>query len=327
MPIETNTRVNQSAAITLLKERLSKFETNEGRLHGLAYKPRPNDVGISTTPKAGTTWVQQICHQIRCAEVQQAETGMDFEEISAVVPWIELAFDQGQDLDADQPPLGHHTLRFFKTHCWYDHCPRFPKAIVVFRDPCDVLLSFYSFFEGWFFEPGSIDLETFAEEFWLARAVPDSTKMQNASYFVHLISWYQRRHDDDPAILILFYEDLVDDLKRQVRRIAKFLSNEHHKFETEQIIQHTVQHSSFSFMKQHEFRFDEKLSKLARNEACGLPRDAGMSKSKLNNGRPGVAASQMSEKLRSKIQDKWNDVVLAATGIATYAELRHKCNR
>lgn len=327
MPIETNFRETQSSALILLKHRLSKFETEEGRLHGLSYKPRANDIGISTTPKAGTTWVQQICHQIRCAEIQP-EICMDFDEISAVVPWIELAFDQGQDLDADQPPVIHNTLpRLFKTHCWYNHCPRFPKTIVVFRDPCDVLLSFYNFFDGWFFTPGSIDIETFAEGFWLARGVPDDTKMQNASYFVHLISWYERRRVDDSAVLIVFYEDLVDDLEGQVRRIAKFLSNENHNFETEQVIQHAVHHSTFSFMKQHECRFDEKLSKFARNEACGLPRDAGMSKSKLDKGIAGVAASRMSEELRSKIQEKWDAVVLAATGCATYAQLRQKCNK
>jgi Sulfotransferase domain len=320
MAIEANSGENQSAAIILLKQRLSKFETEEGRLHNLAYKPRPNDVGISTSPKAGTTWVQQICHQIRCAKIP--EKCMDFEEISSVVPWIELAFDQGQDLEADQPPFEHDNFpRLFKTHCWYNHCPPFPKTIVVFRDPCDVLLSFFCFFEGWFFEPGAIDLETFADEFWMDRGVPDDTKMQNASYFVHLISWYEQRHVE-PSLLFVFYEDLVDNLEAQVRRIAKFLSNEHHNFDTEQVIQHTVQHSSFSFMKQHESHFDEKLSKLARNEACGLPKNAGMSKSKVNTGKIGVGASTLSERLRSKIQQKWDEVVRPVSGCATYSELR-----
>lgn len=324
MPFEANAKEKQSAEISLLKQRLSKFETEEGRLHGLAYKPRANDVGLSTSPKAGTTWVQQICHQIRCAATSP-ETCMEFDEISTVVPWIELAFDQGQDLEADQAPFGHADLpRLFKTHCWYNHCPRFPKTIVVLRDPCDVLLSFYRFFEGWFFEPNSIDIETFANEFWLARGVPDDTKMQNASYFVHLISWYERRQDE-AAVLIVFYEDLISDLDRQVRRIAKFLSNEHHNFETEQVIQHAVRHSSFDFMKAHEFsHFDEKLSKLARNEACGLPGDAGMTQSKLKTGKTGLGTTTLPEKLRSKIQRKWDEVVLPLTGCATYTDLRSK---
>lgn len=148
---------------------------------------------------------------------------MTFEEISEVVPWLELGADQGQDLDA--PQYGHERglPRIFKTHAWEEHCPKFPKVIVVLRNPEDVLLSFYRFFEGWFFEPGTISLEAFAKEFWLARGVPTS-KMQNASYFVHLTSWYKRR--DDPNVLILFFEDLKDDLRPQVQRVAKFLSTD-----------------------------------------------------------------------------------------------------
>ena len=45
-----------------------------------AWVPRPTDVVISTPPKTGTTWVQQIVHQLR--------TGgdMDFEDIYQPIP-------------------------------------------------------------------------------------------------------------------------------------------------------------------------------------------------------------------------------------------------
>lgn len=47
---------SDSPAMRLMKERLGKFETEEGRLKGLAFVPVPADVLISTTPKAGTTF-------------------------------------------------------------------------------------------------------------------------------------------------------------------------------------------------------------------------------------------------------------------------------
>jgi Sulfotransferase domain len=148
---------------------------------------------------------------------------MSFEEISEVVPWLELAFDQGQDLDA--PQYGHTmgSPRFFKSHAWEPDCPKFPKTIVVLRRPEDVVVSFYKFFEDWFFDAGTIALDEFAREFWLVRGVPP-TKMQNASYFVHLISWYERRHDRN--ILFVCFEDLLEDLEREVRRISRFVSNQ-----------------------------------------------------------------------------------------------------
>jgi Sulfotransferase domain len=325
MPIERAVEEEQTDAIRLLKQRLSNFETHEGRNQGLAYIPRPNDVAISTTPKAGTTWAQQICHQIRCGLISP-ENCMDFEEISEVVPWIELAADIGQDLRADQPPVfdAGNVPRLFKTHCWHDHCPRFPKTIVVLRDPFDVVVSFYNFFEGWFFEPGSIDIATFTREFWLARGVPES-KMENASYFVHLTTWYVNRHGSDSTkVLIVCFEDLKDDLQYQVRRIAKFLSNEHYSFDRDDVIEHALKYSSFSFMKENEYYFDEKLTKLGRNEACGLPKDAGMAKTKISRGSSDVGSTSLSEELRSEIQAKWDEVVLPVTGCRNYNELRQK---
>lgn len=146
---------------------------------------------------------------------------MSFSEISEAVPWLELAEDQGQDLEAPQYGENKGLPRLFKTHAWEEHCPRFPKTIVVLRNPDDVLLSFYNFFAGWFFEEGAISLDAFADEFWLSRGTPES-KMQNASYFIHLLSWYRRK--DDPSVLIICFEDLLDDLEGQVQRVARFLS-------------------------------------------------------------------------------------------------------
>ena len=315
----------QSAAIILLKERLSKFETVAGRLKGLSFQPEANDVAIATTPKAGTTWVQQICHQIRCALVAPQRC-MEFDEISTVVPWIELAHDLGQNLQGEQMPFAttEELPRFYKTHCWYNHCPRFPKTIVVLRDPCDVLTSFYSFFEGWFFDSGSIDVETFANEFWLSRGVPDDSMTQNASYFVHLSSWYaQYLGGASPGILLVFFEDLQDDLENQIRRIAKFVSNEHHNFDVDKVIHHATSHATFSFMKENEGKFDEKLTKLGRNEVCGLAKDAGMSKSKIATGKSGLGRS-LPHKIRAKIQIKWDEVVYPVTGCRDYGELRAK---
>jgi hypothetical protein len=60
MPFEESS-LSQSDAIALMKQRLSGFETEQGRLQGLSYVPLKDDeVVITTTPKAGTTWTQQV---------------------------------------------------------------------------------------------------------------------------------------------------------------------------------------------------------------------------------------------------------------------------
>lgn len=228
------------------------------------------------------------------------------------------------------------------------------KKIVVLRDPMDVVVSFYKFFSGWFFEPNSISLTDFSREFWLQRGVPAS-RMNNASYFVHLTSWYNTKRKDDEQVLIIFFEDLKEDLERQVRRVAKFISTdkvglrstclrEHergqriivahlalfsthihtqHDFTTDDCIQLATERASFQFMKEHGGQFDEKLSKRARNEACGLPQNAGIgTSSKINAGQSGSGAVALSDDLKSEIEAKWKEVVEPVTGCSTYEELR-----
>jgi hypothetical protein len=48
---------DQSEAVAIIK----KFEAEEGRLRGFSYVPQGrNEVVITTSPKAGTTWMQQV---------------------------------------------------------------------------------------------------------------------------------------------------------------------------------------------------------------------------------------------------------------------------
>jgi len=236
---------------------------------------------------------------------------MDFEEISVPVPWIEMAHDLGQDLNADQG----YTPRAFKTHCWYDHCPKGAKYIVVVRDPHDVAVSFFSFFQGWFFEPGEVSIDEFVQGFWLARGTPESN-MQNASYFHHLLSWWEHRHD--PNVLFLFYEDLKDDLAMHVTQIARLMELD----DVEERSKIAVQHATFEFMSLHSQHFDERHSKLARNAACSLPPDAGLKNGKVREGKSGAGRPALSAGLAAAIDTKWTDVVGQATGCNTYVQLR-----
>ena len=211
------------------------------------------------------------------------------------------------------------TPRAFKTHCWYDHCPKADgvKYIVVVRDPHDVALSFFSFFEGWFFQPGEVSLDEFVRGFWLARGVP-SSPLNNASYFHHLLSWWA--HRADPNVLFLFYEDLKADLAGHVARICAFLSLD----DAEARCKLAVDHSSFAFMSAHGSHFDERHSKIARNAACGLPEDAGLRNSKVRAGESGAGRPALSTELAAEIDARWKEVVGGETGCTSYAELRRR---
>ena len=81
---------------------------------------------VATFPKSGTTFVTNICHQLR----SRCEAN-DFEEITAICPWIDLAVDVGQNLEDDHA----HEPRVFKSHMNPSNLNPGGKAIFVVRDP------------------------------------------------------------------------------------------------------------------------------------------------------------------------------------------------
>ena len=135
---------------------MAHFVSSDGLAYARAFRPRADDVIVATYPKAGTTWMQQIVHGLRSGG------DMDFEEISAVVPWIELAHDMGIDLEAPQKAAP----RAFKTHWNGTQMPAEGRYIVVIRDPRDTMVD----------HPGG-------------------------SYWSHLRSWWARRHEGTVLML------------------------------------------------------------------------------------------------------------------------------
>ena len=69
------TTASESEAIRVMKEKLCKLETTEGRRRGMEVRPELDGVLICTAPKCGTTWVQHIVHGIR------SRGNLDFDEV------------------------------------------------------------------------------------------------------------------------------------------------------------------------------------------------------------------------------------------------------
>jgi hypothetical protein len=77
-------------------------------------------------------------------------------------------------------------------------------------------------------------------------------------------------------VLWLFFEELKEDLLECVKRIADFMGIHC----SQQLLKKVTEMSTFEYMKHHDDKFDEKISKRTRNAACGLPPDAGLSSKK-----------------------------------------------
>ncbi|XP_062505205.1 sulfotransferase 1 family member D1-like [Corticium candelabrum] len=295
---------DESSGIALLKRNRAKLCTTESRLKGLSFVPRPDDVFIATYPKAGTTWVQQIVQQLR------TRGSMDFDDIFDVIPRIEKAADMGIDLDAEQVAKP----RAYKIHTWYDHCPKGAKCIVVIRDPRSVASSLYNYVCGWLFQREQLDIETFIRDFFLTQSQPTS-KLEKASYWHFYASWWP--HRNDPNVLWLFFEDMLDNHLRAVKKIAEFINC---GADDDQLHQLVVQQSSLQFMKEHISKFDNHTVRAKRNQTMNVSESASGAPL-VNEGKADSYKTQLSSKAIQAIDDKWK-VMEEATGCGSYSDLR-----
>lgn len=253
------------------------------------------DVVVATYPKSGTTWVQQIVHGLR------TRGSMDFEEISLVVPWIETAGMLGIDLDAPQVARP----RAFKTHLSWDLVPKGGRNVYVVREPGDVLVSFYHFLGGMLFEADAIDLDTFAVEFFLAPS-------DSGRYWENVRSWWQVRDRDD--VLMLAFEDLKQDLRAGVARVAAFMG----LADDADLIDLVTRQATFEFMRAHERQFDDHPTTLALCRLLGFPPAR---TTKVRAGRVGDRNAEVSPRVAAMLDEEWQRQ-LAPLGLGSYDELR-----
>ncbi len=266
------------------------------RAAALAFRPRPTDVLIATFPKCGTTWLQQIVHGLR------TRGSMDFDEITLVAPWLELAQDLGIDPEAPQVA----EPRAFKSHLSWHDVPKGGRYISMVRDPRDVLVSLYHFHEGWRFETGAIAMADYARNFFLA---PE----RDRGYWKHVASWWPQRGRED--VLMLAYESALADVAGTVRRIARFIGCPLDGA----LLDIVVRQSSIDFMKAHGSRFDDHVVREARNAAAGLP--PGGSSSKVRSGRVGDHANTLPLDVREALDAIWREEMEARFGLATYQDM------
>lgn len=281
-------------SIPEMLERMENFSTTEGWQRGLDYKPEPTDVFIVTPPKCGTTWMQQIVHGLR------TRGSMDFDEITRVVPWINMAHDSGIDINA--PQTAHP--RAFKTHSPMDEVPKGGKYIVVLRDPKDALLSHYHFFEDFFFEKGSIDIKTFAREFY----------MPGRDIYKHITALWDHRKNEN--VLPLCFENMKSDLPQAVERVAEFIGTPLDD-ELKEIV---LRQSDIKFMQAHAGQFEDNIIRETRSAAMRLPLDGRLNK--VRTGQVGGAKLSVPEDIKQELDDIWHNEITPRIGLNSYDDLR-----
>jgi hypothetical protein len=193
----------------------------------------PDDIFIATYPKSGTTWMQMILYQLT------TDGNMRFKHIGQKSPFWDELMQKGNPPSA----LFIHP-RFFKTHLPYKAMPKYPcKYIYIVRDCRDVAVSFY--YHYLYFMDFNGNFDHFFNKIFLKGGY-----IGNCNWFKHINGWY--RNPLKLNILYLKYEDMKKDLPGVIRQVIKFCG--FHVNEAQ--LQRVVERSRFSFMKQHEEKFD-----------------------------------------------------------------------
>ncbi len=234
----------------------ARWAINFVKFRYLEFVPRPDDIFIVTYPRSGTTWMQMILYQLA------TEGNMDFEHISQVCPWFERSAISDRKFDNLSSP------RIFKSHLAYKWIPKGPcKYIYVVRNVKDVAVSNFHFSTSHFGYQ-----KTFSEFFDIFM----KGKLTFGSWFDHVSGWWN--HQNDKNVLILRYEDLIQDLEVCLHRIADFC-----EFEVEQErFPLILERCSFAFMKKHESKFDFGMEKLLEE---GIVQNSFIRKGKINKAQ------------------------------------------
>ncbi|XP_066521599.1 sulfotransferase 2B1-like [Hoplias malabaricus] len=222
---------------------------------------RPDDVLIVTFPKSGTTWMQEITPLVLSeGDLSSVQSLPNWDR----VPWLEE--HRAILLNLEQRPsprvFATHYHRYMMNESYFKVKP---KVLYVMRNPKDVFTSSFHYFgmASYLVKPGTPD--EFLEKFL-------NGKTMFGSWFDHVKGWLKAKDEDH--ILYIAYEEMIQDLKGSVSRIAQFLG----KSLSEEVVEKIADSCVFQNMKQNKMSnyslvpeefMDQKKSAFLRKGIAG----------------------------------------------------------
>ncbi|NXX16932.1 ST3A1 sulfotransferase, partial [Podargus strigoides] len=190
-----------------------------------------SDIFITTYPKSGTVWTQNILSLI----IHEGHrNGTENVDMINRIPWLEYNVNHLNYADLPLP-------RLFATHLPYYLVPRDlrnkrARVIYVTRNPKDVLVSYYHFSKYMKTVEEIPDFTLFMERFLAG-------KVLGSSWIDHVEGWYS--HAEDFNILFLTYEEMKKDLRSAVLKICNFVG----KKLSDEEVDSVVKQATFENMK------------------------------------------------------------------------------
>nr|XP_046253388.1 cytosolic sulfotransferase 3-like isoform X2 [Scatophagus argus] len=191
------------------------------------FQARPDDVLLASYPKAGSTWLSYILDLLYFGQTSpERQTSVP---IYRRVPVLELAFSHPQTEPGSTPHIykGTEILdnlptspRLIKTHLpvqfmpksfWEQNC----KMVYVARNAKDSVVSFFHFERMTLCCPEPEDWDNYLQRFMKGQ-------LMCGSWYDHVNGWWKKK-ETYSKLHFMFYEDLVENTRREIDRLCHFL--------------------------------------------------------------------------------------------------------
>ena len=277
---------------------------------------REDDVWISSFPKCGTTWTQEMVWNIVNSLDLDTAKSVSLEER---VPYLELSAiteprhrDNVKDDvagtgfgDSLQQVVNLPSPRIIKTHLAIDMLPKQvlekkAKLIYVCRNPRDAVVSYYNHWKV--LEGFTGSFETFFNAF-----VGDVCGYYSP-FIKHVLGYWDRK--DDPNILFITFEQMKKDLPEVIKQVATFLNRKI----SDSDINVLANHLSFKNMKKNAAVNKEDVLEVAR-KMTGAEKGSFMRKGATGDWRNHLSKTQLETMI------SWENNHLAASDFQFTFEL------
>lgn len=163
-----------------------------------------DDTMIVSYPRSGNTWTRFLI-----ANLLHPDLDVSFTNIENLVP--DTAAISSRALKKISRP------RIIKSHEYFDH--RYPRVIYIVRDPRDVAVSFYNFQRKYGQIDDNLPLDLYIDDLVHGRLNSKSW----GTWGENVASWVCTR-GTNPQFLLLRFEDMLKDARRELLRIAEFMA-------------------------------------------------------------------------------------------------------
>ncbi|XP_074270373.1 flavonol sulfotransferase-like [Silene latifolia] len=238
---------------------------------------RDSDLIITGIQKTGTTWLKSLLYTI----VNRAIYPINQNPLLKNHPQ-ELVYNLESDIygEAFAYPRPQHLVelpspRLLSTHLPYTSLPESIRTsncrlLYICRNPLDTLTSLFHFAMSYLKNTNSKELlrfEDLFDDFCAGRTI-------HGPFFEHVITYWKMSLEYPEKVLFLKYEDLKDDPKHYLKRVAEFIGMPFTPFEESQsVIDQIIEFCSFGNMKELEVnksgvinKFFEKKSFFRKGE-------------------------------------------------------------